>query len=541
MKNQITRRVLSVMLSAVVATAAFSAPVQEMIGVSSAYAATTTAAPKASKKAGTYSSSGSYTIKLTADSGADIYYSTGGSYKRYTKALSLTKNTTVKCYAIKNGVKSKVVSYKYKLTPKVTVSAASGTYDEPLNVTLSSTASGVKFYYTLDGKKPTTKSTLYTAAGIKVSSTAKLRIAAVKSGWTTKYVTRQYTISDSTGSSASGESILDDYESKYAYNKLTSTQKKVYAAIFKAAANHDASTDISDLNATSTDVYNAYWAFDYENPQFFWLGQGYAYSYYGDTVYSVALQYSRSASEAQRLNKDFEAAAQKIIDKAMKKDDVFSQLVVFNDELCDMTTYTRSGPSYISEADGPLLNGKALCEGYSKAFMYLCQSVGIECICVKGYAGAAHMWNMIKVDGKWYNMDVTWNDTDNGKHSYAYFCIPTDVIEQDHTFQNDVFAVPSAVSDDLSYAKVMGITSYSDASTAYNELITQAAANFKKGVYTTTVYVKDTGINSLVSKVKSGLFDDLEANGCSVRSMSCSYGTSPYGVGYSFYELTLSA
>lgn len=540
MKNRIARRALSIVLSAVISAAAFSAPAQEMMGASAAYAAAATAAPKASKKAGTYTSSGSYSIKLTAANGADIYYSTGGSYKLYTKAVSLTKNTTLKCYAVKNGVKSKVVSYKYKFVPKVTVSAASGTYDGPQTITLSSTASGVKFYYTLDGSKPTKKSALYTASGITVDSTAKLRVAAIKSGWTTKYVTRQYTIAGNSGTTASGESILDDYENKYAYNQLTSTQKKVYSAFFKAAAAHEDSADISSLNASQSDIYNAYWAFDYENPQFFWLGQGFSYSYYGDTVYTISPRYSRTAEQAQSLNPKFEAAAQKIIDKALESDDVFSQLVTINDALCDMTVYTKNGPSYISEADGPLLNGKALCEGYSKAFMYLCQSIGIECICVKGYANGNHMWNMIKVDGKWYNMDVTWNDPDNGKHSYQYFCIPTDLIEADHRFTNDAFPVPSAVSDDLSYSKVMGIVGYSNANTAYDELIKQATENFNKGIYTTTVYVAKKDIGTLSSKVKSGWYDSMRANGCNVRSMSCVYGASPYSLEYSFYELTLS-
>ena len=46
-----------------------------------ARAAEAVTAPKASRKNGTYSSSGSLTVKLTAEKGADIYYSTGGTYK----------------------------------------------------------------------------------------------------------------------------------------------------------------------------------------------------------------------------------------------------------------------------------------------------------------------------------------------------------------------------------------------------------------------------------------------------------------------------
>lgn len=518
MKN----RILSIALAAVLSIGIFSAPVQEYISTSSvAQAAATVAAPTASKKSGTYSTSGSFSVKLTTStSGAKIYYSTGSGYKLYTKALKISKNTTIKCYSIKDGVKSKTVTLTYKLVPKVTISASEGAYDGPVTVKLSSTASGVKFYYTLDGSKPSTSSTLYSTKGITVSKTATLRIVAVKSGWTNRYFSRKYVI-EAPQTVASGKSILDDYTSKYAYNTLTSTQKKIYAAIFKAAKNHEDSADISGLGATASDVEKAYWAFDYENPQFFWLANGYGYTTLGNRIYSVSMAYSRSKSEAERIKPLFEAAAQKITDEALKQDNLFDQVKVIHDAIIDMTTYNATGPSYKSEADGPLLHGTALCEGYSKAFMYLCQSVGIECICVAGYAGENHMWNMLKLDGEWYNMDVTWDDA----NTYEYFCIPTSKIISDHSFRN-VFQVPSATATKYSYSEVMGIAEYSDANSAYKGLVAEAAANYKGGVMETTIYVKDGLMNSLLTKLNNQtFFDDLAAKGCKATSWSASYTT----------------
>lgn len=518
------KKILSIALAAVLSTGLFSAPVQEYISTSAvASAATTVAAPTASKKSGTYSASGAFSVKLTTStSGATIYYSTGSSYKQYTKALKISKNTTIKCYAVKNGVKSKVVTLTYKLVPKVTISAAAGTYSDPMTVKLSSTASGVKFYYTLDGSKPTTSSTLYTTKGITISESAKLRFVAVKSGWTKKYFTREYVI-ESAQNQLPGESILDDYTQKYAYNTLTSTQKKVYAALFKAAANHDEKADISALKATGSDVEKAYWAFDYENPQFFWLSNGYGYTYSGSTVTSVTIKYSRSKSEAEKLTPEFEAAAQKIIDKALAQDNLFDRVVTIHDAIIDMTDYKVSGPSYISEADGPLLHGIGLCEGYSKAFMYLCQAVGIECICVAGYAGEGHMWNMLKLDGEWYNMDVTWDDPVGGSKGYQYFCLPTSKIKSDHSFNNP-FTVPSATATKYTYSEAMGISEYTSVTSAYNGLIKEAAANYKKGIMETTVYIDGDFMTSFAAKVNSNsFFYDLTAEGCKFSSWSTKY------------------
>ena len=164
------KQIISAALAAVISAGVFVSPVQRYVGTSTvAFAAETVSMPKASRKSGTYSSSGTLTVRLTADSGSQIYYSTGGSYKLYTKTLKITKNTTLKFYAQKNGAKSKTVTVKYKLTPKVKVTNAGGNYDSAVTVKLSSTASGVKFYYTLDGSKPTKSSALYTTKGDRKS------------------------------------------------------------------------------------------------------------------------------------------------------------------------------------------------------------------------------------------------------------------------------------------------------------------------------------------------------------------------------------
>ncbi len=512
------KRVLSIIIAAVVSVGAFSAPVQELAGSSSvAMAASDVSAPSASRRGGTYAVNGSLSVKLTAASGAKIYYSTGSSYKLYSKALKLTKNTTLKCYAVLGGVKSSVKTYKYKLTPKVTFSEDEGAYDAPVTVKLTCKTSGVKLYYTLDGSKPTTSSKLY-STGIDIARSSTLRVLASKSGWTNKYFSYEYDIINATDMSS--ESILDDYTNKYAYSTLTSTQQKIYAKLFEAAAAHADKADLTGIGAVKSDIDKTYWAFDYDNPQFFWLANGYRYTTMGSKVISIKMVYSRSRSEAAQIQPKFDAAAQKIIDEALAQDDLFDRVKVLHDAVVDLTDYTRSGSSYISEADGPLVYGKALCEGYSKAFMYLCQAVGIECICVAGTGnGEPHMWNMIKLDGDWYNMDVTWDDT----AGYDYFCIPTSQITLDHQFDN-TFPVPQATATDYSYTSAMDIQVNDTVNSAYSWLVENAAANWKNGVYTTTVYFKSGLENSLIAKLnKQDFFDDLSAYGCDANGWSGSY------------------
>ncbi|MCI8612613.1 MAG: hypothetical protein HFE48_02800 [Clostridia bacterium] len=61
---------------------------------------------------------------------------------------------------------------------------------------------------------------------------------------------------------------------------------------------------------------------------------------------------------------------------------------------------------------GAIVSKKAVCDGISKAFSLMCAIEGIESALIYGEyttegGVAAHVWNKVKVDGNWYNADVT--------------------------------------------------------------------------------------------------------------------------------------
>ncbi len=64
-------------------------------------------------------------------------------------------------------------------------------------------------------------------------------------------------------------------------------------------------------------------------------------------------------------------------------------------------------------ATNALINGYANCQGYADAFYMLCSLAGLEVGMQSGTQanGNKHIWNTIKLDGKWFIVDVTWDDT----------------------------------------------------------------------------------------------------------------------------------
>lgn len=61
---------------------------------------------------------------------------------------------------------------------------------------------------------------------------------------------------------------------------------------------------------------------------------------------------------------------------------------------------------------GGLIMRKSVCSGYAEIVRNTLACCGIEAICVEGLrvdGSSGHAWNQAKLDGKWYNADLTWS------------------------------------------------------------------------------------------------------------------------------------
>ena len=96
----------------------------------------------------------------------------------------------------------------------------------------------------------------------------------------------------------------------------------------------------------------------------------------------------------------------------LTKNNLYNEQYAVLAELPDIVYSPLSALAGLTGAEGPV------CEGYARAFKILCDQKGIPCVLMAGDAksssvskGESHMWSEVQMDdGKWYAVDVTWND-----------------------------------------------------------------------------------------------------------------------------------
>ncbi len=98
---------------------------------------------------------------------------------------------------------------------------------------------------------------------------------------------------------------------------------------------------------------------------------------------------------------------------------------------------------YAFRAYGALVQGVAVCNGYAEAMSLLLTCAGVENGIMTGSAeGVLHAWNMVKLDGQWYQVDATWDDPipDAGEFvSHTYFNLTDDMMDDTHTWNGEIF------------------------------------------------------------------------------------------------------
>lgn len=250
--------------------------------------------------------------------------------------------------------------------------------------------------------------------------------------------------------------VVTDTSERFEYsvkNTLDESQTEIYNRLVYMIENYELSLDFE--NTSNDEFRKAYYAVLYDHPEFFWLGQNYAYSQrtLGDysTLHVEPKVFSSDTDEIKRAQTMLENAADSIVRNAKAQGGIFYQVRYVHDYIIDNTTYdsealelVASGENYgllnASTAYGCLVENRAVCSGYSAAFQLVMKKMGIECGRVNGTRiseSGTHQWNYLCLDGEYYFIDVTWDDPikSDGQESrtYEYFLISDTDLAYTHT------------------------------------------------------------------------------------------------------------
>ena len=96
-----------------------------------------------------------------------------------------------------------------------------------------------------------------------------------------------------------------------------------------------------------------------------------------------------------------------------------------------------------SSAESALTRGLGTCQAYESAYSMLLSTAGIENAETRD-TGDAHTWNAIKLDGEWYQVDCTWDDSSDHWYDFdqrrLYFGLTDELMAVAHPKFSEVYS-----------------------------------------------------------------------------------------------------
>lgn len=249
----------------------------------------------------------------------------------------------------------------------------------------------------------------------------------------------------------------------YPYYTLDDNKKLAYDTIVDAIKSHSGKFRFPDDVIITGDEYVELYQliYDFEYSVFdLDVNIRYTSSATKGNVVSGEPSYLYTAEQVDDMQKKIDDAADKII--AELKDDMSEYEIVkfFYDKLASEIEYNEKAEN-LRDIYGALVDKSTVCGGYAKAFSYLCSKIGIESITITGdFNETPHMWNMVKINGDWYHIDVTSGNAMNSEFPYIrydYFCVTDEVIKKYHTIYDQPFEYPKATSEKYNYYGYNGL------------------------------------------------------------------------------------
>lgn len=188
---------------------------------------------------------------------------------------------------------------------------------------------------------------------------------------------------------------------EYIYRQLKYVEGQIAPAIYGFSVTMD------EFKKVYTNVIN-------DHPDLFYVSSSYSYTTYDDkTVYYAYPYYIMDSTEVSKAKAIFEKGVQRALSQVNDSMTDVQKVLTLHDYFCNIATYpadaeTNDKQIYHS-AYGIFYDGKTVCAGYTLAFTYVLDRLGIESEYVVS-TEMSHAWNKVKINGRWFNIDLTYDD-----------------------------------------------------------------------------------------------------------------------------------
>lgn len=145
-----------------------------------------------------------------------------------------------------------------------------------------------------------------------------------------------------------------------------------------------------------------------DHPELFYVSTNFSTASSGGRITNIYPKYSMTKSEIEAAKKVFNAGVDKALAQVDNTMDDLQKALVIHDYICDNSYYCENGDISHS-AYGFFKDGKVVCAGYTLAYSYIMNKLGVPCEYVTSIS-MSHAWNTIKIKGNWYNVDLTYDN-----------------------------------------------------------------------------------------------------------------------------------
>lgn len=258
------------------------------------------------------------------------------------------------------------------------------------------------------------------------------------------------------------KSLETEFGNCFYYEALKEEEKVVYKEIFCILKDMKNNVELSVTD--SYFVEKIFKCVMNDHPEFYYV-EGYTYTTYTkkDTITKLEFSgtYTKSKEECEALNEQIDRYVTECFLGMPTGLSDYGKVKYLYEYIIDRTEYDLMAKES-QNICSVFLQGKSVCMGYARAMQYLLLKENILCTIVNGTAeeGEEHAWNMVRLDGEYYHLDVTWGDASytgentgilgEGITNYSFFCVTTDEIEKTHTI-GAFIPLPECTSRDNNY------------------------------------------------------------------------------------------